>query len=120
MLKDAKNQTARLGMILLDQKEGRLLAARDGLNQLIEEAPQDVSLLKMRANLELEQGYPDAAQASVDEAIEMAPEDADAYVMKGDICLLLKKKQEARNAYERAVELGISRVEVMDKLRECK
>lgn len=120
LLKDAKNQTARLGMILLDQKEGRLLAARDGLNQLIEEAPQDVSLLKMRANLELEQGYPDAALVSVDEAIEKAPEDADAYVMKGDIYLLLKKKKEARNAYERAVELGISRVEVMDKLRECK
>ena len=40
--------------------------------------------------------------------------------MKGDIYLLLKKKKEARNAYERAVELGISRVEVMDKLCECK
>lgn len=120
LLKDSKNHTARLGLVMLDQKEGRLIAARDGLNLLIEEAPRDLSLLKMRANLELEQGFPDAALASVNEVIEIAPKDAESYLMKGEICLMLKQKKEARNAYERAVELGIPRVEVMEKLRECK
>lgn len=118
--KDAKNRTARLGLILLDQKEGRYTAARDGLNLLLEESPRDVSLLKMCANLELEQGYPSTALASVDEIIGIAPDDAESYLMKGDICLQLKKKKEARKAYERAVELGIPRSEVMEKLRECK
>lgn len=119
LAKEPGNRTARLGMVLLDQKEGRYTAARDGLNLLLEEAPRDVPLLKMRANLELEQGYPDAALASVDEVIGISRNDAEAYLMKGDICLRLKKKKEAQKAYGRAVELGIPRAEVLERLREC-
>ena len=40
--------------------------------------------------------------------------------MKGDICLELKKKSEAREAYEKAMTLGVSRVELADKLKQCK
>ena len=59
--KDMKNKSARIGLVMLDQKEGKYIAARDRLNLLVEEYPQDASLLKMRANIELEQGFADAA-----------------------------------------------------------
>ena len=40
--------------------------------------------------------------------------------MKGDICLQQKRKAEAREAYEKALELGVSRAELTEKLKQCK
>ena len=40
---DAKHKAARLGLAMLDQKEGRYIAARDGMNLLIEDYPKDAS-----------------------------------------------------------------------------
>lgn len=117
---DAKHKAARLGLAMLDQKEGRYIAARDGMNLLIEDYPKDASLYKMRANLELEQNLPDAALLDLEEALKLDNRDADTYVVMGDIYLQMEKKHEASEAYEKAISLGIPRLELMEKLKKCK
>ena len=105
---------------MLDQKEGRYIAARNGMDLLIEDYPKDASLYKMRANLELEQNLPDAALLDLEEALKLDSRDADAYVEMGDIYLQMEKKHEASEAYEKAVSLGIPRLELMEKIKTCK
>ncbi len=117
---DLKNKAARTGLVLLDEKEGKLIAATDALNQLITEYPQDASLLRMRANIEQEQGSDEFALADLEEAVRITPTDADAYVAIGDIYLRGKKKKEARAAYEKAIDNGIPRSELLSKLKQCK
>ena len=63
--KDAKNRTALLGMVVLDEKEGRYISAINRLNLLIQNTPDDVALYKMRANLEWEQQHWDMAMLPV-------------------------------------------------------
>lgn len=90
------------------------------MNLLIEDYPKDASLYKMRANLELEQNLPDAALLDLEEALKLDARDADTHVMVGDIYLQMEKKHEAREAYEKAVSLGVPRMELMEKLKKCK
>lgn len=117
---DFKHREARLGMALLDQKEGRHTAALDGLNALVEDEPKDKVLLMMRANMEVEQGQEDAALLDLDEVIRLNPKEVEAYLIKGDILLGKKKKAEARAAYEKAIELGVPRMQLSDKLKSCR
>ena len=118
--KDLKNKSARLGLVLLDEKEGRVSRALDALNLLISDYPQDVSLLQMRANMEADQQLWELALMDVEEAIRIDDRNAESYLMKGNLCLKMGKKSEARSAFEKAVLLGIPRTEVQDKLDACK
>lgn len=118
--KDLKNKSARLGLVLLDEKEGRVTRALDALNLLISDYPQDVSLLQMRANMEADQQQWELALLDMEEAIRIDDRNAESYLMKGNICLELGKKAEARSAFEKAVSLGIPRTEVQAKLDACK
>ena len=117
---DGTNKTARLGVAILDEKEGRFKAAADGISLLITEYPDDPSLLKMRANIYIEQGYNDLALLDLEEAASLDPSDPDIFLTMGDTCLKLKLKSEARNAYEKAISLGIARQELAEQLRQCK
>lgn len=117
---DVKNKTARIGIIMLDEKEGRHQSAMDAMNLLVSDYPRDVSILRMRANMEWEHGQAEAALFDLDEVLKLDPRDASCYVMKGDIHLQQKKKAEAREAYEKALELGVSRAELAEKLKQCK
>ena len=118
--KDLKHKSARIGLVLLDQYQGRLLAARDGLNLLIYDYPEDASLLKMRANLELEEKSPDAALNDLEEAARMSPKDAGLFCQLGDVYLMLKKNKDAEKAFEKAVALGISRVALKERFKACR
>ncbi len=118
--KDAKHKSAHIGLVLLDQYQGKMVSARDGLNLLINDYPSDESLLKMRANLELAEDSPEAARADLEAATRIAPHDAELYCQLGDVFLMLKKKKEAKKAFEKAVQLGIPRSAMNDRFKSCK
>ena len=118
--KDFGNKPARIGLAMLDQKEEKYVSAIDRINLLIHDYPEDASLLKMRANLELEQGQDEAALADLEAAVRREPSSADTYELMGDICLRLKKKAEARKYYEEAIQSGVSRASLSDKLKKCR
>lgn len=63
------------------------------MNLLVSDYPRDVSILRMRANMEWEHGQAEAALFDLDEVLKLDPRDASCYVMKGDICLQQKKRQ---------------------------
>lgn len=118
--KEPSHKAARIGLAMLDQLEGKLSAARDKLNLLIGEFADDASLLIMRANLDLERGYPEAAVLDLEEALRLNPKDAETTVQLGDVYLSLKDKDKALRAYEKAITLGIPRPVLMEQMKKCK
>ena len=114
------NNTARLGRALLNQKELKYRESLEDFNRLVSDNPKDVSYLKARATLAVEMNTPDLALLDLEEAAKLAPDDAEIYVMCGEIYLSQKKKREAYVAFEKAIELGVPRPELQDKLKASK
>lgn len=115
-----RDKTARLGMALVNQKCRRFQEALEEFNRLIVDYPEDVSLLKARAELEVEMNTLDLALLDLENAVEVAPDDPEIYVMCGDIYLLQGKKREAYVAFEKAIELGVLRPQLNDRLKASK
>ena len=116
---EPKNKMGRLGMALLNQKELKFREALEEFNCMITDYPNDASLLKARANLEIEMNTPDLALLDLESAAKLSPKDAEIYVMCGEI-YLSQKKREAYVAFEKAIELGVPRPELQDKLKASK
>jgi Flp pilus assembly protein TadD len=87
---------------------------------MITEFPKDVSLLKARAEIEVEMNTLDLALLDLENAAQIAPTDAEIYVMCGDIYMLQGRKREAYVAFEKAIEMGMPRPELQDKLKASK
>ncbi|EPT32826.1 tetratricopeptide repeat protein [Bacteroidetes bacterium oral taxon 272 str. F0290] len=115
--KNPDHKMGRMGLAVLNQKEGRLHEALEEFNQLITSYSNDIALLKARANLELEMNTPAMALLDVESVLKIDRKDADAYLLLGDILLRLKRKKDAYAAFEKAVTFGIPRPEIQDRLK---
>lgn len=120
LAEEPENKTARVGIAMVNQKDKRYREALEELNRLITDYPRDVSLLKARAELEVEMNSLELALLDLEEAVRITPNDADIYVMCGEIYLTQGKKREAYAAFEKAVELGIPRSMLQDQLKLSK
>ena len=120
LAEEPENKTARVGITMVNQKDKRYREALEELNRLITDYPRDVSLLKARAELEVEMNSLELALLDLEEAVRITPNDADIYVMCGEIYLTQGKKREAYAAFEKAVELGIPRSMLQDQLKLSK
>ena len=89
-------------------------------NRLIVDYPKDASLLKARAELEVDMSSLEMALLDLESAAKLTPGDADIYVMCGEIYLAQGRKREAYRAFEKAVELGVPRPLLQDKLKDSK
>ena len=114
------NKTARIGLVMVNQKDKRYQEALETLNLLITDYPKDVSLLKARAEIEVEMNALDMALLDLENAAKIAPNDTDIYVMCGDIYMEQGKNREAYVAYEKAIELGVPRPQLQDRLKASK
>ena len=114
------DKTARIGMAMVNQKLQRYRESLEEFNRLIVDYPKDVSLLKARAELEVEMNTLELALLDLESAVKMAPNDAEIYVMCGDIYLAQGRNREAYVAFEKAVELGVPRPELQDRLKASK
>lgn len=117
---DNKNRTALIGLIILNQKEQKYREAIESVDRMIVDNPKDVSLLKIKANIEIEMNTLDLALIDLESAAKLSPNDPEIYVTCGDIYMAQKKNREAYVAYEKAVSLGIPRSELRDKLKATK
>ena len=90
------------------------------LHQLIVDYPDDASLLKARAELEIEMNSFDLALLDLENASKLTKDDPEIYVMCGDIYMEQGRNREAYVAFEKAVELGIPRPELQDRLKASK
>ena len=114
------DKTARIGMAMVNQKLQRYRESLEEFNRLIVDYPKDVSLLKARAELEVETNNLELALLDLESAAKLAPNDAEIYVMCGDIYMEQGRNREAYVAFEKAVELGIPRPELQDRLKASK
>jgi tetratricopeptide (TPR) repeat protein len=117
---DNKNRTALIGLIILNQKEQKYREAIESVDRMIVDNPKDVSLLKIKANIEIEMNTLDLALIDLESAAKLSPNDPEIYVTCGDIYMAQKKNREAYVAYEKAVSLGTPRSELRDKLKASK
>jgi predicted Zn-dependent protease len=89
-------------------------------NRLIVDYPKDASLLKARAELEIVMNSLEMALLDLENAAKLDPNDADIYIMCGEIYLAQGKKREAYAVFEKAIELGVPRPLLEDRLKESK
>ena len=118
LLLDANHFNARLGLAILNQKEGRLKEANDQLSTLLTAHPQEASLYAARADVEKELKAYDLALLDMSEAIRLQPSQAQHYLIRAAIYVKLGRKKDARADLERAVELGVPRVSLKDFIRD--
>lgn len=114
------NKTARIGMAMVNQKDKRFQESLEEFNRLIVDYPRDVSLLKARAELEIEMNSLDMALLDLENSARLTPNDPEIYVMCGDIYLMQDKRREAYTAFEKAIDLGIPRPKLQDRLNASK
>ena len=114
------DMTARIGMAMVNQKLQRYRESLEEFIRLIVDYPKDVSLLKARAELEVETNNLELALLDLESAAKLAPNDAEIYVMCGDIYMEQGRNREAYVAFEKAVELGVPRPELQDRLKASK
>jgi tetratricopeptide (TPR) repeat protein len=114
------HKTALIGLAYLDQKELRYRDALEGFTRLITDYPEDASLWKARANLEIEMNTLDLALLDLEKAASLAPNDAEVYVTCGEVYLAQKRRREAYVAFEKAISLGASRADLQDKMKQAK
>lgn len=119
----------RLGLAMLEQKEGKYEEALSVLNKMIADkadgatqitAPLYAVLYVARAGVEKDMQHIDLALIDLEEAIEQDPSQSEAYLMRGQIYLSQKKKELARRDFEKAVTLGVPQGDVRDLLQQCK
>lgn len=119
----------RLGLAVLEQKEGKYEEALSVLNKMIADkadgatqitAPLYAVLYVARAGVEKEMEHLDLALIDLEEAIQLDPSQSEAYLMRGQIYLSQKKKELARRDFEKAVTLGVPQGDVRALLQQCK
>lgn len=114
------DKTARIGMAMANQKLQRYKESFEELNRLVVDYPKDASMLKARAELGVETNSLEMALLDLENAAKLTPDDAEIYVLCGEIYLTQGRKREAYAAFEKAVELGVPRPELEEKLKLSK
>lgn len=119
----------RLGLAMLEQKEGRLKEALAILDGMVNEKGEGTSLQTAhqhavayvaRAGVQQDLGNFPMALMDLDEAIRLDKSRSEAYLMRGQIYLAQGKKSQAKENLEEAVKLGFSKEELSDLLEQCK
>jgi tetratricopeptide (TPR) repeat protein len=114
------HKAARIGMAMVNQKLQHYRESLEELNRLVVDYPKDASLLEARAELEIEMNSLEMALLDLESAAKLDPDDAEIYVMCGEIYLAQERKREAYRAFEKAIELGVPRPQLEDRLKASK
>lgn len=120
LTKNPEHAEALLGLAYLNQKERQYKEAMSILNRLVKAHPEEPAYLKARVNLAIEMGNMDLALLDVEMLERKGKDDGESWLLKGDILLQQKKKKKALEAYRKALEKGISPLEVQDKIKACR
>lgn len=124
-----QSYNGRLGLAMLEQKEGNYEEALSLLNKMIADkadgstqitAPLYAVLYVARAGVEKDMEHLDLALIDLEEAIQLDPSQSEAHLMRGQIYLSQKKKELAKRDFEKAVTLGVPQGDVRELLQQCK
>ena len=111
---------AHLGLAHVLQLLNRRADAVDELNRCVQMFPDSADAYAVRAAYETQLEQYDVAIYDWDEAIRLNPKNADFVVSKVDILLKIGRKNEAREALDKAVKQGTPRAALKEWYDKCK
>ena len=114
------HEEARIGLVLLNEKDNRPREAMDQINAMIAAAPDHAILYAIRAGLEQTRKLYEAAEEDFTKAIELDPENMDYLLNRAAFYIETKRKKEARADLDRALELGANPDEVASMRHELR
>ena len=114
------HEEARIGLVLLNEKDNRPREAMDQINAMIASAPDHAILYAIRAGLEQTRKLYEAAEEDFTKAIELDPENMDYLLNRAAFYIETKRKKEARADLDRALELGANPDEVASMRHELR
>ena len=118
MLKvDPLHENAYIGLILLNDRDGRPREAMEQINGLIAVYPHHALLYAIRGGMEQRRKQYEQALSDLSRAIEMEPKNADFYVSRATLYLEMRKKKLARLDTQMAVRLGADPKEMASLLK---
>ena len=114
------NFDARLGLVLLNQKDHHYTEAMDGVNLLVSSYPDSATAWAARAGIEKERDMKELAVYDYGEALRREPDNRDWLLARADLLIALRRYEEARRDLDRLVEIGVARGELRDMYRKAK
>jgi len=114
---------ARVGLTLVNQKDGKKRDAFDQANRLVEMFPDSVLSYVVRADVEAEQGYLDLAIEDMTTAITKSPNldaDPEYYVRRAEYYLRRGDKVSAKKDLDKAVASGFNRASLTEMYKRSK
>lgn len=87
-------------------REDRPDAAIDRMRGVLEKAPESARAFVLIAQANMKKGAAEAARAAIVEALRIAPEDVFAHAIHGHVLALLRRRDQAREEFERALSLN--------------
>lgn len=114
---DALNEKAYVGLILLNDRDGRPREAMEQINGLIMVYPQHALLYAIRGGMEQKRKQYERALADLNRAVELEPTNADFYVSRATLFLDMRKRKLARNDTQMAIKYGADPKEMASLLK---
>lgn len=114
------HEEARIGLVLLNDKDNRPREAMEQINNMINAAPDHAILYAVRAGMEQQRKLYEAAEADFAQAISLDASNPDFLMSRASFYIETKRKKEARADLERALELGANAQEVASMLHELR
>lgn len=124
-----QSYNGRLGLATLAHKEEKYEESLSLLNGMIADKMDGDTLISdplcavlyvARAGVEKDMQHADLALIDLEEGLRLDDAQPEAYLMRGQIYLSLKKKELAKQDFERAASLGVPQAEIRELLRQCK
>ena len=114
---DPLNEKAYIGLVLLNDRDGRPREAMEQINGLILVYPNHATLYAIRGGMEQKRKQYELALADLNRAVEMEPTNADFYVSRATLHLEMRKKKLARQDTQLAVKYGADPKEMASLLK---
>lgn len=114
------HENARLGLVLLNEKDNRPQEAMEQINVMVSAAPDHAVLYAVRAGLEQTRKQYEAAEADSTKAIALDPKNSDYVLNRASLYIETKRKKEARADLDKALELGANPDDVASMRHELR
>lgn len=106
------HEKARVGLVLLNDKDNRPREAMEQINAMITTSPDHAMLYAIRAGMEQDRKLYEAAEDDFNRAIELDPENTDYLLNRAMLYITTNRKKEARADLDKALQLGADANEV--------
>ena len=114
------HEEARIGLVLLNEKDNRPREAMEQINAMVAAAPDPAILYAVRAGLEQTRKQYEAAEADFTKAISLEPKNIDYLLNRAALYIETKRKKEARADLDKAMELGANPEDVASMRHELR